>query len=142
MNIELFPDEQECLQHLELIRWNGLVVSPFEPLSKVYRCSGSKYKCRDTGKYFNARTGTVFQNSRIQLRIWFMAIWLLSTKSFTSAALGKELKISQKTAWLLIKKLKRLRAVDFVNPNLSAIEVVVEPEKLNLVEWLNMINPQ
>ena len=140
MQIDLFPTELECAKHLENIRWNGIVVSPFNPLSKVYNCPSGRYKCRDSGKYFNVGTGTIFQNSRISLRIWFMAIWLLSTASYTSAALAAELGISQKTAWLIIKKLQKVRITDFTQHNLENIDVTVDPEKLNLVQWLNMIN--
>ena len=28
--LKAFPDEQSCIDHLEAIRWNGNVVSPFD----------------------------------------------------------------------------------------------------------------
>ncbi|MDB5263538.1 MAG: family transposase, partial [Adhaeribacter sp.] len=28
--IKAFPDEQACIDHLENLRWNGVVVSPFD----------------------------------------------------------------------------------------------------------------
>lgn len=36
--MQAFPDEQSCIDHLEALRWNGYVISPFDPLSKVYKC--------------------------------------------------------------------------------------------------------
>ena len=33
-----FPNDYYCEQHLEKIRWNGYVVSPFDETSKVYKC--------------------------------------------------------------------------------------------------------
>ena len=55
---KLFPDEQACIAFLEKERWGDHVVSPFDPESKVYKCKGNRYKCKNTGKYFNVRTGT------------------------------------------------------------------------------------
>lgn len=45
-----FSNEQICIDHLEQIRWNGNIVSPFDAQSKVYKCAGNKYKCKNTGK--------------------------------------------------------------------------------------------
>ena len=39
---EAFPDEQSCIEHLERLRWNGLIVSPFDPNSKVYHCKQNR----------------------------------------------------------------------------------------------------
>ena len=36
--MQVFPDEQSCINHLEDLRWNGYVTSPFDSSSKVYRC--------------------------------------------------------------------------------------------------------
>lgn len=36
-----FPTEQDCINYLEGMRWQGKVVSPFDPTSKVYKCKGS-----------------------------------------------------------------------------------------------------
>lgn len=49
---KLFPDEQACITFLEKERWGDHVVSPFDPESKVYKCKGNRYKCKNTGKYF------------------------------------------------------------------------------------------
>lgn len=54
-----FPDEDSCLDHLENIRWKDGITSPFDPESKVYKCKNHRYKCKNTGKYFNVKTNTV-----------------------------------------------------------------------------------
>ena len=35
--IKAFPTEQSCIEHLEGLRWEGVVVSPFDENSKVYK---------------------------------------------------------------------------------------------------------
>lgn len=73
---ETFPDEQRCIQYFEKIRWANGVVSPFAPTSKVCKCKENRYKCRNTGKYFDYRTGTVFANSKLPFRYWSYVIFL------------------------------------------------------------------
>ena len=74
--IKTFPDEQKCIDFLEQILWNGNPVSPFDPTSKVYKCKNNRYRCKNTGKYFNVKTETIFENTKVSLQNWFIAIWM------------------------------------------------------------------
>lgn len=102
-----FYNEQICINHLEELRWNGNVTSPFNNLSKVYKCKGNKYRCKATGKYFNVKTGTLFDSTRVPLQKWFLAIWLfaLQKKEISSLQLAKKLGITQKTARFMLEHL-------------------------------------
>lgn len=106
--IKAFPTEQVCIDHLEQLRWNGNVVSPFDETSKVYKCAGNKYKCKNTGKYFNVRTATLFDNTKIELQSWFIAIYLLTghKKGISSLQLAKDLDVTQKTAWFMAQRIR------------------------------------
>ncbi|MEE3148950.1 MAG: IS1595 family transposase, partial [Bacteroidota bacterium] len=106
--IKAFPDEQSCIDHLELLRWNGNVVSPFDPVSKVYNCKGNRYKCKNTGKYFNVKTNTLFDNTKMDLQKWFLAIWLVTShkKGISSLQLGRDLDITQKSAWFMLQRIR------------------------------------
>lgn len=112
--VKAFPDEQTCIDHLEQLRWNGNVVSPFDPTSKVYKCAGNKYKCKNTGKYFNVRTQTMFDNTKIGLQTWFMAIFLLTAhkKGISSLQLGRDLNITQKSAWFMAQRIRNCFGLD------------------------------
>lgn len=103
-----FHSEQICIEHLETIRWNGNVVSPFDPTSKVYKCAGNKYKCKNTGKYFNVRTATIFEDTKMPLQKWFMALYIFSShkKGISSHQLAKDLDITQKSAWFVLHRLR------------------------------------
>lgn len=74
--IRTFSDEQKCISFLEKIIWNGNPVSPFDSTSKVYKCKNNRYRCKSTRKYFNIKTGTIFENTKVKLQDWFIAIWL------------------------------------------------------------------
>ena len=112
--IQAFPDEQSCIDHLEAIRWNGNVVSPFQEGSKVYNCAGNKYKCNETGKYFNVKTNTIFDNTKLPLQKWFLAIWLVTghKKGISSLQLGRDLDITQKSAWFMLSRIRQCFGLD------------------------------
>lgn len=106
--VQRFPDEQSCIDHLEWLRWEGNVVSPFDPDSKVYKCKGNKYRCRNTAKYFNVKTGTIFEDTKIPLQKWFMALYVFSShkKGISSHHLARDIDVTQKTAWFLLHRLR------------------------------------
>lgn len=112
--IKAFPDEQTCINHLEELRWNGNVISPFDATSKVYKCAGNKYKCKNTGKYFNVRTSTLFDNTKIELQKWFLAIWLVTShkKGISSLQLGRDIDVTQKTAWFMLQRIRNCFGID------------------------------
>lgn len=115
--LDTYPTQQDCFDLLENVLWADGIISPFDKDSQVYRCANRKYRCRNTGKYFNVLKGTMFEASKIELRDWFMAIWMLSTNGsgMTSVDLAKDLGVTQKTAWFM---LHRIRAcVSFENEN-------------------------
>lgn len=104
-----FPDEQSCIDFLEKILWNGCPVSPFDENSKVYKCKGNRYKCRNTGKYFNIRSIGIFKNSNVRLQDWLIAIWLYTSHKggISSMQLQRELNLTQKTTWFILKRLRK-----------------------------------
>lgn len=115
--LKAFPDEQTCINHLEILRWNGNVVSPLDATSKVYNCKGNKYRCKNTGKYFNVKTETIFDNTKLGLQKWFLAIYLVTShkKGISSLQLGRDLDITQKSAWFMLQRIRK--CFDIENDN-------------------------
>lgn len=126
--IKAFPDEETCIKHLEELRWNGNPISPFDPYSKVYICKGNKYKCKNTGKYFNVKTGTMFDNTKVPLQKWFLPVWLITShkKGISSVQVSKDVGITQKTAWFM---LQRIRNVFGVQADTEPMDKVVEVDE-------------
>jgi transposase-like protein len=106
--LEAFPDEQACIDHLTKLRWPNGVVSPFDPNSTVYKLKNNRYKCRNSNRYFNVKTATIFEDSKIPLRKWFLALYVFSShkKGISSIQLGKDIKVTQKTAWFMLHRLR------------------------------------
>lgn len=123
--VQTFKDEQTCLEYLEELRWGGYVVSPFDESSIVYKCKGNKYKCKNTGKYFNVKTNTLFDSTKIELQKWFMAIWLVTShkKGISSVQLAKDIDVTQKTAWFMLQRIRKCFGIENDNDLDNNVEV-------------------
>ena len=111
---KLFPDEESCIRYYEDKRWGGNPVSPFDPSSKVYKCRNGKYKCKNTGRYFDVKTGTKFANTKLPLRYWFYAMFLFLShkRGVSSCQLARDLDITQKSAWKMLQKIRETMGVE------------------------------
>ena len=68
------------------------------------------YRCRGCRKFFSVKTDTVMHSSPLGFQVWAIAIYLLSTrpKGISSVQLHKALNITQKSAWHLAHRLRKL----------------------------------
>ena len=66
------------------------------------------YWCTDCRSYFSVRTGTAIARSNVPMRKWAIAIYLCLTslKSVSSMKLHRDLKVSQKTAWFMLHRIR------------------------------------
>ena len=64
----------------------------------------------ECGKNFSVTVGTIFENTKIPLRKWFIAMYLISShkKGVSSHQLSLDLGITQKTAWFILHKVRTL----------------------------------
>jgi transposase-like protein len=107
---ETFPDEASCIEYLAKSRWpDGNPVSPFGA-GEAYRIGTRPgvYKCKKTLQNFSVRHGTIFEESRLPLKKWFFAIFLLHSlkKGISSIQLAKYLGVTQKTAWFMLQRIR------------------------------------
>ena len=69
--------------------------------------------------------GTIFHDTKIPLRKWFAAIWLITShkKGIASAQLARDIKVTQKTAWFMLHRLREAaRTNSFNRPLTGEIE--------------------
>ena len=66
------------------------------------------YRCRSCKHDFSVRAGTLMQSSHIGYRQWAIAIYLMTTnlKGVSSMKLHRDLGITQKTAWMMMHKIR------------------------------------
>ena len=107
--MDAFPDEQTCLDHLRSIRWKDGEFCPHCGATRIMHFADKKnFKCSDCRQRFSIKVGTIFQDTKLPLRKWFMAIWLITnhSKGIASTTLAKDLKITQKSAWFVLHRLR------------------------------------
>lgn len=130
------PDDKSCREYLEMKRWGGIPVCPHCGLQdeKHYRLNvkgefKGMYKCRDCKERFTVTVGTMFEGSPISLRKWFIAAYIFSAhkKGISSHQLGRDLDVTQKTAWFMLHRL-RLAFADTDSTPLGGEGVIVETD--------------
>ncbi|MCP9770465.1 IS1595 family transposase [Lacihabitans sp. LS3-19] len=107
--ISYFDTEIKALQYLEQKRWNGQPTCPHCSCSKVYRFSDQKrFKCASCREQFTAKVGTIFEDSKIPLRKWYVAIYLVKAhkKGISSHQLAKDIKVTQKSSWFMLHRIR------------------------------------
>lgn len=106
-----FSDPQNCRDFIEELRWKGKVVCMYCDNEKVYRLKGrcKRFQCADCNKQFSAIKGTIFEGSQVPLQKWLVAMYILSShkKGISSIQLGKDIGVTQKTAWFMLHRLRR-----------------------------------
>lgn len=103
------PDEQAAIEHFTAIRWKNGAFCPHCKSIRVYHFSDKRtHKCRDCRKRFSIKVGTIFEDSKIPLRSWMLAIWLITShkKGIASTQLAKDLGVTQKSAWFMLHRLR------------------------------------
>jgi hypothetical protein len=110
---ERFGTEAACRATLFAMRWGEGLNCP--------RCGGARFCQRKSRqllqgnrckKQVRLTAGTVFQDTKLALTIWFAAIYHLTQRKggISSIELGRRLGVKQPTAWLVKHKLMRAMA--------------------------------
>ena len=124
--MEAFPDEQVCIDHLRAIRWKDGAYCPHCGSAKVYHFADKRtHKCGDCRQRFSIKVGTIFEDTKLPLRKWFMAIWMVTshTKGIASTQLAKDIAITQKSAWFMLHRLRHAaRTKSFNRPLEGMVE--------------------
>ncbi len=109
--LDTFKDEETCKAYYEQQRWGGNPVCPHCGTEKPYRTNrGFKCSNKECYKKFSVTVGTIFENSKVGLRTWFAAMFLISTskKGVSSLQLATQLGITQKSAWFVLHRIREM----------------------------------
>ncbi len=126
--LEMFPTEESCLEYLAQIRWpDGYACSRCKT-KDYWKTARGLYHCRDCGYESSVTAGTLFQDTRKPLRLWFQAIWYVVNQKNGVSALGLQKALglgSYHTAWEWLHKLRRA----MVRPGRDRLSGVVEMDE-------------
>ena len=123
-----FSTDDACREYLFALRWpEGFVClrcggrRAWPMGRKLWLCSGCRHQTSLTA-------GTIFQNTRLPLTVWFRAIWQVTSQKNGISALGLQRVLglgSYKTAWAMLHKLRRA----MVRPGRDRLRGLVEVDE-------------
>lgn len=112
---EMFPDDETAETWFEEQRWGEAGKPTHCPMcgstEKQGVCKNPKplpYWCGKCRRHYSVKTGSVMHRSRIGYKSWAIAIFLWSTslKGVSSMKLHRDLKITQKSAYFMARRLR------------------------------------
>ena len=109
--MNMFPTEEAATEWFESVVWPGERCCGHcgsVNTREVPKAKPMPYWCSDCRHYFSVRTGTAIACSKVPIRKWVIAIYLCMTslKSVSSMKLRRDLKVSQKTAWFMLHRIR------------------------------------
>ena len=105
-----FATEQECRDYLFGLRWPEGFCCPRCGCRKSWPLRAVLVQCADCGYQITVTAGTIFQDTRTSLKVWFQAMWWVTTQKNGASALGLQRVLGLKqyqTAWTWLHKLRR-----------------------------------
>ena len=70
------------------------------------------WRCRDCKRQYTVRIGTVYEETRIDLRVWCYAFWRASTSGIAALEIKRQCNISYKSALFLMNRIRFALAPD------------------------------
>ena len=106
--IARFRDEDAAAELVARLRWPDGPACP--------RCGSSDHshlatrrlwKCRACARQYSVKAGTLFEGSPLGLDRWLPAIWAVANDEHVSShELARRLGITQKSAWLMLRRIR------------------------------------
>lgn len=106
---EKFPDQKSCIDHLESIRWKNGVTCAYCNSENTYPMPKElRHHCNACKKSFSVKIGTIFEDTRLPLQKWFLAITLIinAKKGISARQLSRDLKVNKDTAWSMAMRIR------------------------------------
>lgn len=107
---ERFATEGACRAYLMALRWPNGFRCPRCRGAKTWPVRGVLLECATCGHQASVIAGTIFQDTRTPLMLWFRAMWWVTNQKTGVSALGLQRVLglgSYKTAWSWLHKLRR-----------------------------------
>ncbi len=112
-----FPTDEACREYLFKQRWPEGFLCPQCQGQKYWTIQRSErtaplYECTQCHHQTSVTAGTLFHRTKVALRVWFMAIFMVAVDKGGQSALtlSRELGLKYVTAWLLHHKIQQAMA--------------------------------
>jgi len=128
---ERFSTEEACREYLMRLRWPNGFVCPRCQATKGWSAARGQVICRACRYQASVTAGTVFQDTRKPLRMWFRAIWHVTSQKNGVSAVSVQQALglgSYLTAWTWLHKLRRA----MVRPGRDRLQGRVEVDETQI----------
>ena len=105
-----FSTEEACREYLVRLRWPEGFSCPACASVRAWATERGLFMCASCGHQTSATAGTIFQDTRTPLTLWFRAVWWVVSQKNGASALGLQRVLglgSYRTAWTWLHKLRR-----------------------------------
>jgi transposase-like protein len=123
-----FGTEDSCRQYLFRLRWPNGFRCPRCEHDRAWPVRRDLWHCVECGFETSVIAGTIFQDTRKPLRLWFQAMWYVTSQKQGMSALGLQRVLglgSYPTAWTWLHKLRRA----MVRPGRDRLQGTVEADE-------------
>jgi transposase-like protein len=106
---EWFPTDEKCLEYIRNLRWPQGFICPACQSNKGWQMSTGLIRCCRCRKQISILEGTTFHGTRKPLKLWFQAMWYITSQKFGGSALGLKRVPglgSYETAWSWLHKMR------------------------------------
>lgn len=106
---EWFATENACIDYIDQLRWGQGFVCPSCGGRKGWRMATGLIRCAACKRKTSVIAGTMFEGTRKPLRLWFQAMWYITSQKFGGSALGLQHVLglgSYRTAWTWLHKMR------------------------------------
>jgi hypothetical protein len=126
--VKRFSTKEQCRECLFSIRWPDGFVCPKCGHTRMWPVGDLLYECQKCGHQTSVTAGIIFQDTRKPLRVWFTAIWCITTQKTGASATGlmQVLGLKQyQTAWTWLHKIRKA----MVSPERTKLTGTVEVDE-------------
>jgi transposase-like protein len=123
-----FSTDQACREYLFALRWPHGFVCPRCGGQAAWAMTRGLWLCGQCRHQASVTAGTIFQDSRLPLTLWFRAMWYVTSQKNGVSALGVQRVLglgSYQTAWAWLHKLRRA----MVRPGRERLSGTVEVDE-------------
>lgn len=121
-----FATEPACRDYLARLRWPQGFACPACKGTEAWSTGRGLWMCAACGHQVSVTAGTIFQDTRTPLTLWFRAIWWVVSQKNGASALGLQQILglgSYRTAWTWLHKLRRAMVRPGRDPLSERVEV-------------------
>jgi transposase-like protein len=104
-----FATEEACRRYVAQVRWPDGFCCPRCGQGKAWMTRRGLYRCAACDHQASVTAGTIFQDTRKPLRVWFRVLWAVTSQKHGASALGVQRLLGLKryeTVWTWLHKLR------------------------------------